>query len=528
MISKQLKSLIKVNMLLLNPQVTDRFRKKGFTGESLTKRLFRQSAISTLLFVLLYGFLMATMDFSKMPGMFTFYVALFILLSFSQSISGIYNVFFAGKDLPNYLPLPFKQRDIFLSKIAVLSLNIVPFTLPMLLVFFATAWRSGMMIVVAVVWSIIGYLAVISANYLICTFLVFGLVKTKLFKKHQNLVMSSLMTISMVIAIGGIMIMNMNADTGSGTDRTPINFLMPLYAVFNQPFSMESLLTWVVLIGAIIILVLILQKFVLPQLGEQLTSVNSSLTSSSRRRKHSKRLSLDQSLDAYNRQLLTEPNLILQVVINSVMVPLIFIISFAFADLSMNFDLKWIGVFFVSGMFLSILTTNQSSLISNLISLDRSNFEFVYSLPISMKKYLNRKFKLGYLFQIIVNLIILIIMALVIKLSWRMVVAMIIGMLLGTYLVCLHFFRRDFRLRSTNWTNITELFNRGGGNIAMMLSMTLNILVSILVIGIYSAGIFYLSSIFSWIVNCVVAAVIIIGGFVYYQNYRQKFWNQLL
>ena len=120
----QLRVLLAVNLRLLNPQLTDRLRKKGASGPALSKKLMRQFYLNALMFLGIYGLTMLAFDFSKLPGMFTFYVALFILLGVSQSISGIYNVFFAGNDLVEYLPLPFRNQEIFMSKILVVIFNL--------------------------------------------------------------------------------------------------------------------------------------------------------------------------------------------------------------------------------------------------------------------------------------------------------------------------------------------------------------------------------------------------------------------
>lgn len=61
----------------------------------------RQFYLNALMFLGIYGLTMLAFDFSKLPGMFTFYVALFILLGVSQSISGIYNVFLPAMILLN-------------------------------------------------------------------------------------------------------------------------------------------------------------------------------------------------------------------------------------------------------------------------------------------------------------------------------------------------------------------------------------------------------------------------------------------
>jgi hypothetical protein len=112
----QFKNLLAVNLRLLNPQVTDRLRRKGKSGAELTSRLKMQFLLNGLIFFLIYGMVMLPINLAEYPNMFTYYVVLFVLLAISQSISGIYSVFFAGKDLNNYLPLPFNKKRFFSVK----------------------------------------------------------------------------------------------------------------------------------------------------------------------------------------------------------------------------------------------------------------------------------------------------------------------------------------------------------------------------------------------------------------------------
>lgn len=521
----QLKALLAVNLRLLNPQVTDRYRKKGKSGRTLTKKLTLQFFVNMFVFILIYGVTMVSFDFTKLPGMFTFYVGLFVLLAFSQSISGIYNIFFAGKDLANYLPLPFQQQEIFLSKILIVSFNVVPFTLPMLLVFILTGWRAGMMIPLAILLGLIAYLLINAVILLACSLIVFGLTKTKLFRDHQNLVINGLMIITTIIAVGGIMLINSNnSSSGAELDRPTIQFLLPVFQMFAQPFSKMSGITWLGLVVLLVFFGSLIKKFVLPHLSEQLTQANNAFSSSSSKHKGIHRHGLKKNLDQYNRLLLKEPNLLLQVIMNSVMIPLVFTISFGFAKIPTDLPMKWIGVFFVGGILFSLLTTTQTSLIGNLISLDRKNFEFVETLPISMTDYLKRKFQLGYWFQLIINAILILVVVIVLKVGWLMLLALLVGNILGTYFVSQHYFSRDYRLRVTNWTNVTELFNRGGGNLGMVATMFANIFVSGIVIAAYAFAIYLIP--YPALINEMVFIAIVIGVYFVWRHYQQSFWKK--
>ena len=138
-----LKRLIAVNMLYINPSYTNQIRKKGRIGKQMIRSIIQQYVMSGVIFLLIYGATMIMIDFAKLPGFFTYYMVLFALIGFSQSLSAIFNVFFESRDLQDYLPLPIKQGEVFISKFLAVGMTIVPFLLPLLILFFLTAFKSG-------------------------------------------------------------------------------------------------------------------------------------------------------------------------------------------------------------------------------------------------------------------------------------------------------------------------------------------------------------------------------------------------
>jgi len=526
---KQLKAMVAVNLRLVNPQFTDQYRKKGKSGPAMTRRLFFRYLLNSVIFMMIYGYTMFSLDFSKMPGMFTFYVGLFVLLMFSQSISGIYNIFFAGKDLDSYLPLPFRQKEIFLSKMIVVASSIIPFTLPLLVVFFVTGWHFGIMIPIAIILALVVYVLLAALVLLICSLIVFELTKTKIFREHQTVVMNVLMAATILIAMGGIFLMSGRDNYVDGTisDREPVAILLPLFQIFERPLSVNSGATWLSLLALLVVFIMLLKYLIWPHLNDQLTLANTVFKSTSNRRKKVRRRGLRQMLRAYNLQLLKEPNLLLQVVSNSIMVPFVFVLTFAFGGTSANLGalpLKWLGVFFVAGLSLAAFTTNQTTLVGNLISLDRKNFEFVSSLPISMRYYLKQKFLLGYFIQLGINVVMIVILTLILKMSLIMFVATMVGTAWGTYIISLHYFSRDYHLRLTNWTNITQLFNRGGGNLGMLATMFASIFIGTIMVVIYGFAIAFVEQ--AWFVNMIATLLLLGSSLLSVRHYQQKFWQQ--
>ena len=104
---------------------------------------------------------------------------------------------------------------------------------------------------------------------------------------------------------------------------------------------------------------------------------------------------------------------------------------------------------------------NPTSFISNLISLDQENFLFVRSLPLSMKRYLREKFRFGVVLQLSLTAVIVLAAVLLFRMPLILAVSFLIGALWSSFLLCLKYFARDYRLLLLDWTNISQLFTRG-------------------------------------------------------------------
>lgn len=520
----RLLELIKVNLRYANPQQTNQARKKGKSGSSLTRSLLLQYLFSMAIFMVIYGMSMVLIDFSRLPGFFTYYVALFGILAFSQGITVIYNVFFESQDLQAYMPLPIPQSEIFLAKILVVSLTVMPFVFPMWVVFLLTGIRSGIFLPLTILLVTLLFLMMLAIIFGLCCVIVFGLTRTRFFKEHKKIVTSGLLVVSMVIAIGGILYMNMNSVDFETTtiDRTTISLLLPIYYIASVPFSGAGAVSLLGLIGALVIALGAVRVMVLPKLYEQLTVASTGKSSGKRRYKANQ--NLRQLLISYNQQLVKEPNLIMQVLSNSILMPVIFIVTFAFSgavNLS-QIDYRMTGVVFVAGIGLSAMMVNPTSFISNLISLDQENFQFIRSLPLSLRAYLRTKFQVGFALQAILSGSLALVSGGIMRLPWPMIVSLVAGTLLGTVLLCLLYFARDYRLLLLEWTNIDQLFTRGSGSMGRVLAMMATIIVSIIVLILYGFIAFYLPF---WPVMIVVVVGLSLGSFAWIRHYRKTFWE---
>ncbi|MGF7326068.1 ABC transporter [Enterococcus faecium] len=468
MYKRQLLELIRVNLLYVNPQLTNKAREKGKKGKRLTIYLLSQNLFSGLIFLLIYGFAMFAMNFVKLPGFFTYYVALFGMLGLTQSISVIYNIFFEGNDLQVFLPLPFGQGQVFSAKILVVALTIIPFVFPLLVMFILTGWRADLGILLTIIISILLFSLFLIILFCLASLIVFGLARTAVFKKHRKTVSSILLGSSMLIAFAGIMWMNHQTGTIENelTDRHPISILLPFYDAASQPLSQQGLLGWGILAITALGFFLAVKQLIVPKLTEQLTDSNSEFKI---KRTHKKNQNVHQLLFSYNAQLVKEPNLIMQVLSSSLLTPIIFILAFALGgEIKLtDLDNKLIGVVFLVGI----------ALLSGLS----------FQLPLFF------------------------------------IPSLLFGSLFGCYLLSLRYFARDYRLLLLNWTNINQLFNRGSGSLGLVATMMGSLIISIILIVLYGMlALFYPF----WLVNIPVIGLVLILSALWIVYYQRTFWKK--
>jgi ABC-2 type transport system permease protein len=105
-------------------------------------------------------------------------------------------------------------------------------------------------------------------------------------------------------------------------------------------------------------------------------------------------------------------------------------------------------------------------------------------------------------------------------------VALILGIAWGTYLAAQHYFKRDYQLRMTNWTNVTQLFNRGGGNFGLLLNLLVCSVIGMIVIVSYSVLIYSFAASAVWINVIVLLVLALASGALVWYNHR-TFWRRL-
>lgn len=521
---RQLLELFKVNLIYANPQVSAQLRKKGKQGNEIFKSVVIQQVMLSFVFTFVYGMSMFMIDFSQYPGYFTYYLGIFSILGFSQGIFIVYNVYFDSKDVEDYLPLPFSERSVFLAKFLSVGFFIIPFMLPILALFILTAIRSSVSLFIMLPFSLILFVLFFILYLELVTYFVSFLIQTKIFQRFKTTFTTLLMFIPTVGMLVGILYMN-RQQTNIGEmsqlkDQKVITILKPFHQLINEPFSLDALLAFLIIVALVVLLGLLIKEKTLPKIRNQVNTT-------SQKKKKTTYKSLRRQLISYHFSLIKNPTLQLQILSGLFIFPIIIVFPFLAngTDFLQTLETKYFALFFVVGIIFAMMTLSVNSLASVIISLDQDNLMFIKSLPIAFKEYIKLKYYFAFFLQFISILLIMLIGGLVLKVPIILVLALIFGALLGCLAGTSHFIRDDSRHLSLNWTNINQLFNRGSGAFRIM-----GIMFGTMIIG--GIIVFFLYTITSTIKNSLLLNMIVLGittllVSLYQLRMKKVFWEKM-
>lgn len=519
MFNRQLVQLMKINLLYVNPQLTRRQRENGKTGSALYRSLIRQYVLLGVIFTALYGGSMLLVNLSKNVAVFTNLVALFTVIGLAQSITAIDNVFLESKDLADYLPLPLNPWSIYIAKFSVVGLTVLPVILPVWIMFVIAGLVPGRFIGVGITVGTLLFLLYYIFLFVLCSVGIFSFSQTKLYRRHQKMMTFLMTALSMIAMVVAILVMNMSEDNKVHTAVIP--GLSQLHQVIVSPLSLESLITVAVLILATAVLGVILQKRLLPKI---LSGANTQEIRTVKR-KHRPNQGMARQFIRYNLGLLGNPTLSMQSISQTIFPIGFFAIIMVFQNgLSLRgLTVRDAGVTFLAGIMIAVMTINQASLSGVFISLERQNLGFIKSLPIDFKGYLWLKFRIVTAIQAVILLVIVVGVGVLTKLVWIDILTLAIGALVGNWLSSLYNFTRDWRLLDLTWTNATQLFNRGGGNMANGFVLLGGIIIGVLLVSGYAALVTAYSPI---VVNAVAIVLMMMAGTAVLMHYY-RYWKSI-
>ncbi|MDR2975728.1 MAG: ABC transporter permease [Streptococcaceae bacterium] len=536
---RQIKTLFKINLLYVNPQVTEQSRRKIKRGKKLSNSLLLQYSLVGIIYLLLFSVMMLTIDLPKYPGYFGMYFILYLVFAGSQAFAAFHNVMYESKDLKDLLPLPIASSSIFFAKFLTVTFTVVPYALPLLSLFLMTGFRATG--IIGMILAILVFLITITLLMEVCIWLISLIVQTDFFQRYKKTANAILLILPTVGSMGAyfLLILQNNSQSdaimaGKLADRPIIPFFTPVFDALVHPISLGSLLYWPLSLLVLAALYMVIQKRTIPKMFELQLSESPAKPKSARKKPNAIRSSsaaakssksLSKQLFHYNLGLLKNPTLWMQGLINAYIMPFAMLFG---VNMSTSINLSWLplnyfAAFFLIGCFFALITISPASFCSLIISLDRENYAYITSLPMSLEYYLRMKFYFVVGLQTLLNTLVLTILSIILHIPFLLIVSLLLGNLLAQYIYSQFYYYRDFRLLNLNWTSISQLYTRGGGS-----WLTVGLLVGTILGGAIIAAIaFLLLTILPLpvLVNVVLIALTLLVFWLVERHYQKVFWK---
>ncbi|VGV55404.1 ABC transporter permease [Streptococcus pyogenes] len=469
--------LIKINILYSNPQslanLKKRQEKHPKENFKAYKSMMRQQALMIAMFLVIYLFMFIGVDFSHYPGLFSFDVAMFFIMSSLTAFSSLYTIFYESNDLKLYIHLPVTSEELYIAKI-VSSLGMgTVFLMPLISLLLIVCWQllgNPLSILVAIVL----FLVLLVSSMVLAIYINAWVGKIIVRSRKRKLISTIMMFVSTFGAFVLIFAINISNNKrtmtdGVFTDYPTIPYFKGFYDVVQAPFATAALLNfWLPLLLILAMVYGIVTKVMPTYYREAFYISNENKVKQTKKpvnRPHQNQ-SLAQLLRKHHLLTLQNATLLTQ----TYLMPLMYVMLFIGPSLSRgtgffkHISPDYFGVALLFGVSLGVMCATPTSFIGVGISLEKDNFTFIKSLPITLKKFLMDKFCLLVGLQLIVPMVIYLVFGLfVLHLHPLLTIAFCLGYALSLIVQGELMYRRDYRLLDLKWQDMTQLFTRGDG-----------------------------------------------------------------
>ena len=151
------------------------------------------------------------------------------------------------------------------------------------------------------------------------------------------------------------------------------------------------------------------------------------------------------------------------------MTPILFPVMIVFYSLSIDksiiaqFSGAYFGFAWLVGLAFGGLSATPASFPAVGLSLEKENYLAFKALPINFKDFLKQKYLVLVSLQIFLPWLVSIAIGFYFGLQLPLILALALGYLLSAFVLNEFMYRRDYRNLVLNWQDMTQLFNRGGG-----------------------------------------------------------------
>ena len=491
---KVIKKLVDINILYSSQEANlANLRKKQAKNPgkkvNVSARVLSSYIFSSLLLLIFFSNIAFRFPFEESPVHFSFMVAIFLVLAFSTSFTAFYNVFYESKDLASYRPYAFKESEIIIAKGLSVLLPALAGIVPILAYFLVLYIRLAPSLWLGLPLMLLSLALLFVSVTLVMVVAVHFLAQTTVFRKYQSIFSNVMIGIGVLIPL--IFVLFLQSTSGVIVDRVrdipPLLYPIHLfYKIAVEPFSTEAILGLLAWIGLTLFLLYLTKKKVLPRFYDVILLNSEEKVKKERRSKE--RISTTKKgffrmVLRYNLSLLGQGTGVVTVLFTSAFLPYLMMIGLIskIRDSQLVPDIHppyWLPLFFV-GMFIAVVNNNITSLPSIALSLERENFDFLKSLPFDFARYVKVKFWIIFAVQSFLPILTLLGLSLYLGLPILSMIYLLVAWTLASVILSCHYYFKDVKNLSTNWSSITDLVNRSNGIVKIVLLLIYCVILSI-------------------------------------------------
>ncbi len=499
-----------INLLYANPMTSSNVtgRKKFQNRErAISPLILRNYMIGTVVILVLYGAMFYGTNFFAMPSFLDSLLGIITLMNLVNNFTLFFNVFYESNDADSYMSLPISSKIVFLSKLSVVGITSAQLSVMVIPLFTKFFYDMGSNLLVAILMGLVNFILFSAFTICLNIGLMLLMAKTSLLTKLRTKIIVILTVIAMAANIGLIILIQ--DYTRDSINQSYFGLVgvsdLPISSLLIEPYG--ELIFVGVAVAIIAITYLILTKIGIKGLYKNIRRIQQGRFDGQdekaklKEEKSKAKLMKSDGISVptkirppfkimlkHNMSLLKNGTLIAQLLV-PILMPVIVVLP-QIGNLQhpvVNFFLQQHGVSFmmIMGTIVAVIGNAGNSISAMLISLDGTMYEYIKSLPLSRKSYINMKYLTSVVIQSVLPSITLLVFGLFMEMNPIAIVAGVVTFLIFNGALALLWTIYDYNHVITHWQSVNQLITRAGRVLPVIITL-LGIIALVMLILLYT------------------------------------------
>lgn len=499
-----------INLLYANPMTSSNVtgRKKFQNRErAISPLIFRNYMIGTVVILVLYGAMFYGTNFFAMPSFLDSLLGIITLMNLVNNFTLFFNVFYESNDADSYMSLPISSKTVFLSKLSVVGITSAQLSVMVIPLFTKFFYDMGSNLFVAILMGLVNFILFSAFTICLNIGLMLLIAKTSLLTKLRTKIIVILTVIAMAANIGLIILIQ--DYTRDSINQSYFGLVgvsdLPISSLLIEPYG--ELIFVGVAVAIIAITYLILTRIGIKGLYKNIRRIQQGRFDGQdekaklKEEKSKAKLMKSDGISVptkirppfkimlkHNMSLLKNGTLIAQLLV-PILMPVIVVLP-QIGNLQhpvVNFFLQQHGVSFmmIMGTIVAVIGNAGNSISAMLISLDGTMYEYIKSLPLSRKSYINMKYLTSVVIQSVLPSITLLVFGLFMEMNPIAIVAGVVTFLIFNGALALLWTIYDYNHVITHWQSVNQLITRAGRVLPVIITL-LGIIALVMLILLYT------------------------------------------